>query len=371
MRGFLLVHPLVAVLLAACSPSPERRLETERRPSPEPTATFSIVALDPENGDLGVAVQSKFFGVGAVVPWVEAGTGAIATQAYANTSFGPRGLELLRKGQSPEEVLEKLLEADPEKDLRQLGIVDGKGRSHNFTGKRCFEWAGAHAEENFSVQGNLLVSQATVEAMAQAFRKSRGELSERLLAALEAGQQAGGDARGRQSAALSVARKNGGYGGYNNRYVDLRVDDHLSPIAELRRLLDLKSGKDAVSQARRLVRQGHMTEAVETLRGALARDPGRDPVHFELARILLAAGKEAEGRAELSAAVARAPVYDHYHYRAAEILAESGNAEECLEEIKKTLAINAAYAEVFRRAIKSPASAFRPLREKIESLLRS
>jgi len=371
MRGSLLLHSLVAVLLAACSSSPEGQLETGLRSSPEPTSTFSIVALDPESGDLGVAVQSKFFGVGAVVPWVEAGTGAIATQSYANTSFGPRGLELLREGRSPEEVARKLLEADPEKQFRQLGIVDGKGRSHSFTGDRCVEWAGARAGENFTAQGNLLVSRATVEAMARTFDESKGELAVRLLAALEAGQQAGGDARGRQSAALSVARKNGGYGGYNDRYVDLRVDDHPNPIAELRRLFDLNSGKDAVSQARRLVHQGHVERAAQRLRVAIARDPDRDSVHFELARVLLAAGKDEEGRAELSAAVARSPGYDHYHYRAAQILAESGSAAACLQEVEKTLAINSEYAEVFRREIESPVSAFRPLREKIESLLRS
>jgi uncharacterized Ntn-hydrolase superfamily protein len=318
-----------------------------------------------------VAVQSKFFGVGAVVPWVEAGTGAIATQAYANTSLGPRGLELLRQGQSPEDVARQLLDIDPEKQFRQLGIVDAKGRSHNFTGDRCVEWAGALAGDNFSVQGNLLVSQATVEAMARTFRESSGELAERLLAALEAGQHAGGDARGRQSAALCVARKNGGYGGYNDRYVDLRVDDHPNPIAELRRLLDVRSGKDAVSQARQLEHQGRVARAAEILRVAIARNPDRDSVHFELARILLTAGKHEEGRVELSAAVARSPGYDHYHYRAAQILAENGDAARCLEEIEKTLAINSEYAKVFRREVKSPVSVFRPLREKIESLLRS
>ncbi|HVR75091.1 MAG TPA: DUF1028 domain-containing protein [Planctomycetota bacterium] len=337
----------------------------------EAPSTFSIVAHDPETGDLGIAVQSRFFGVGAVVPWLSAGVGAIATQSYANTLYGPRGLELLASGLPPADVLKKLTEDDAERDFRQVGIVDSRGRSASFTGKRCLEWAGARSGDGFSVQGNILVSQATVDAMARAYAEARGELAERLVLALEAGQRAGGDARGRQSAAVVVARKGAGYGGFNDRYVDLRVDDHPSPLVELRRLVEIQVGKDPVSRARRLEHQGHVEEAAKILREALSREPGLDAARFELARLLLAAGKGDEGRSELVAAVARAPDYDHYHFHAAQILARAGLAEECLAEVKRTLEINPEYAAVFRREVESSVSPFRQLKERIETLLRS
>ncbi len=202
-------------------------------------ATFSIVAYDPTNGDLGVAVQSKFLAAGAVVPWAKAKVGAIATQSYANTSYGPKGLELMEKGLSAQEALERLIEEDEEQALRQVGIVDAKGNAAAYTGEECFEWAGHIIGANYACQGNILVSEETVQAMARAFEKAEGELADRLVAALEAGQAAGGDRRGRQSAALLVVREKGGYGGFNDRYVDLRVDDHPTPIQELKRLLDL------------------------------------------------------------------------------------------------------------------------------------
>lgn len=201
--------------------------------------TFSIVAFDPRNGDLGVAVQSKFLAVGAVVPWAQARVGAIATQSWANTTYGPRGLELLRRGLSAQEVVEALIAEDEGRDLRQVGIVDARGNAAAFTGKDCFEWAGHVVGENYACQGNILAGPRVVEAMAEAFEKAQGELAHRLVAALEAGQAAGGDRRGQQSAALLVVREKGGYGGFNDRYVDLRVDDHPEPIKELKRLLGL------------------------------------------------------------------------------------------------------------------------------------
>lgn len=201
--------------------------------------TFSIVACDPQVEELGVAVQSKFLAVGAVVPWAKAKVGAIATQSYSNTAYGPEGLKLLGEGLSPEEALERLTSADPERALRQVGMVDARGRAAAFTGERCLPWAGHLVGENFSCQGNILVSQAVVEAMAEAFTKASGSLAERLLAALQAGQAAGGDRRGRQSSALLVVREGGGYGGRNDRYIDLRADDHPRPIEELKRLFEL------------------------------------------------------------------------------------------------------------------------------------
>ena len=203
-------------------------------------ATFSIVAYDPEAGEWGVAVESKFLAVGPVVPWAAANVGAIATQAFANTSYGPRGLELLRSGLSAEEVVKKLTEEDEEREHRQLGVVDAQGRAAAFTGKECYEWAGHLVGDGYACQGNILASQRVVEAMAEAFEKTEGSLADRLLEALRAGQAAGGDRRGQQSAALLVVKERGGYGGFTDRLVDLRVDDHPQPIEELARLLKLQ-----------------------------------------------------------------------------------------------------------------------------------
>lgn len=202
-------------------------------------ATFSIVAADPGAGEVGVAVQSKFLSVGAAVPWVAADAGAIATQAWANTTYGPRGLELLRSGEPPERVVALLTGDDADAAQRQLGVVAPDGRSATFTGSACMEWAGGIAGSGFAVQGNILAGEAVVRSMAQTFAATRGALADRLVAALAAGQRAGGDRRGQQSAALVIAKPAGGYGGFNDRYVDLRVDDHAAPIAELARLLEL------------------------------------------------------------------------------------------------------------------------------------
>ncbi len=202
-------------------------------------ATFSIVALDAPTRSLGVAVQSKFLAVGAVVPWARAGVGAIATQALANTAYGPRGLELLAEGLEPEEVARRLVADDEGREDRQFGIVDARGRSAAFTGSRCFEWAGHVTGPGFAAQGNILAGPAVVEAMADAYLRTTGDLAARLVAALHAGQRAGGDRRGRQSAAILIVRERGGYGGFNDRYMDLRVDDHPDPIGELERLVGL------------------------------------------------------------------------------------------------------------------------------------
>ncbi len=200
--------------------------------------TFSIVAYDPQTGDLGIAVQSKFLAVGAVVPWAKAGVGAIATQAWANTSYGPRGLELLAEGKSPDEVREMLTAADTNADQRQFGIVDARGRAATYTGSGCNVWAGGVTGPNFAAQGNILVGEETVTAMAETFQREQGTLWRRLVAALAAAQRAGGDSRGQQSAALLIVREGGGYGGFNDRLMDLRVDDHPHPIEELARLVD-------------------------------------------------------------------------------------------------------------------------------------
>src|SRR6266480_8144269 len=202
-------------------------------------ATYSIAACDLDAGQWGVATQSKFLAVGAVVPWAEPHVGAIATQAYANPRYGPEGLSLLREGLSAEEVVERLTAADEGRDQRQLGVVDREGRSASFTGAECLEWAGGRTGPCYAAQGNILVSAETVDAIAETFESSKGPLAERLLDCLDAAQAAGGDRRGQQSAALLVVEQDGGYANLSDTIVELRVEDHELPLEELRRLYRL------------------------------------------------------------------------------------------------------------------------------------
>jgi len=201
--------------------------------------TFSIVACDLEEQTWGVAVASKFPAVGAVVPWAQAGIGAVATQSFANTSYGPRGLALMATGLSAEEALARLLEDDPERELRQVGLVDGQGRAATFSGSGCFAWAGGVSGKGYAVQGNILAGKRVVTALEKGFLKSKGDLAARLHAALLAGDRAGGDRRGRQSAAIYMVKPKGGYGGYNDRWLDYRVDDHEDPVPRLGELIEL------------------------------------------------------------------------------------------------------------------------------------
>ncbi len=206
---------------------------------PQLCGTFSIVAYDPETQELGVAVHSRVVAVGSIVPFAKAGVGAIATQSHANVSFGPRGLEMLEEGLAPEEVLEQLLESDEGRELRQVGIIAADGSTAQFTGGECVPWAGGKSGENYCVQGNILAGEEVVNAMADAFETTEGELADRLLAALDAGDAAGGDTRGKQAAALLIVREGWGYAGLNDRYRDIRVDDHPDPIVELRRVYEV------------------------------------------------------------------------------------------------------------------------------------
>ena len=202
--------------------------------------TFSIVACDLEEQAWGVAVASKFPAVGAVVPWAQALIGAVATQSFANTSFGPRGLALMGTGLSAQETLERLLEDDPDKELRQVGLVDAKGGSATFSGHGCFAWAGGAAGKGYAIQGNILADGKVVPAMERAFLKTKeGPLPTRFHAALLAGDRAGGDKRGRQSAAIYIAKPKAGYGGYLDRWLDYRVDDHEDPVPRLGELLEM------------------------------------------------------------------------------------------------------------------------------------
>src|SRR5437763_10176120 len=202
-------------------------------------ATYSIAACDPDSRQWGVATQSKFLGVGSVVPWAEPGVGAIATQAYANPRYGPEGLALLREGLRAEEVVERLTSGDDGRDHRQVGVVDREGRAATYSGAECLDWAGVRTGKCYAAQGNILVSAATVDAIAETFESSSGPLAERLLACLDAAQAAGGDRRGQQSAALLVVERDGGYAKLSDTVVELRVEDHERPLEELRRLYRL------------------------------------------------------------------------------------------------------------------------------------
>lgn len=215
--------------------------------------TFSIVGFDPVEKEWGIAVQSKFLGVGAVVPWAKAGVGAVATQSYANTTYGPKALELMAAGKTAEEALQIILEEDKEREMRQVGIIDARGNAVTFTGSECYSWAGGVAGLHFAAQGNILVDKTTVTQMAATFMEKKGTLAERLLAALDAGQDAGGDSRGQQSAALYVVKERGGYGAFNDRYIDLRVDEHPEPIKELIRIYALQQLYFAPSKPERIV----------------------------------------------------------------------------------------------------------------------
>lgn len=204
-----------------------------------PLTTFSIAAHDPAERAWGAAVASKFLAAGALVIWARAGAGAVATQAFAKVSLGPDGLALMERGTSAQAALDRLLENDSDRDHRQAGFVDAQGRVAAYTGPDCFKWAGHRTGTHYTCQGNILTGPETLDAMAQAFEATPGELAVRLVAALKAGDTAGGDRRGKQSAAVVVVRPNGGYGGDNDRYLDLRVDDHRDPVTRLSELLAL------------------------------------------------------------------------------------------------------------------------------------
>jgi uncharacterized Ntn-hydrolase superfamily protein len=202
--------------------------------------TYSIAARDAASGDLGIAVQSKFLAVGAVVPWARAGIGAVATQAFANVAYGPDVLALLAEGASAQAALDRLVSADALRDQRQAGVVDARGGSATYTGGHCFAWAGGRTGPGYAAQGNILAGPGVVDGLADTFVAGGRPLPELLVACLAAADAAGGDRRGRESAALLVVREGGGYGGGNDRWIDLRVDDHADPIGQLGRLLDLQ-----------------------------------------------------------------------------------------------------------------------------------
>jgi len=240
--------------------------------APPDPSTFSIVAADPEAGEVGVAVASRFFSVGSVVPWAEAGVGAVATQAFANTSYGPRGLELLARGLSADETISVLTREDEGRDRRQVGVVAADGGAASYTGPGCNAWAGGRSGPGYAAQGNILTGAEVVAAMERAFLDSAGRpLADRLYAALAAGDAAGGDSRGKQSAALVVVREGGGYGGFNDRAIDVRVDDHAEPIVELGRLVDLALVNDLWNRGWSAFRAGRRGEDLAWQEKTLAK----------------------------------------------------------------------------------------------------
>jgi uncharacterized Ntn-hydrolase superfamily protein len=247
--------------------------------------TFSLVAADPDTGEVGVAVQSKYFAVGAVVPWARAGVGAVATQAAGVAVYGPRILEGLLEGRPVDDALADVLADDPEWETRQIGVVTADGEAISLTGERCIPWAGSIVRDHFAVQGNLLTGPEVVEEMARAFEETEGPLGERLLAALEAGQEAGGDRRGQQSAALIVERTGAHLESRDgiDRIVDLRVDDHPAPIAELRRLWDIQLRWDALRRASGFYRGLDYGRGIEVLEEALDRFPDDATILYDLA----------------------------------------------------------------------------------------
>jgi len=236
--ALLLAQSLALVLLLV--PSDTRSPVHGSRLTTPLFSTFSIVARDPANGDLGVAVQSKFPNVRVAVPFAKAGVGAVATQSFANSDFGTKGLKLLALGATPQEALAIIGRDDADLQDRQVGIVDARGRTATFTGKKCFAWAGGRTGTDYAIQGNILVSEATVDAMEKAFLQTKGPLAQRLLASIKAGAEAGGDKRGRQSAALLVVRDGASYDGKSDTYVDISVYDAPDPIAEILRLYELQ-----------------------------------------------------------------------------------------------------------------------------------
>jgi uncharacterized Ntn-hydrolase superfamily protein len=269
----------------------------------QPISTFSIVARDSVSGECGVAVASRFFAVGSVVPWARADAGAVATQSFCNTSFGWRGLDLMHQGLTPQEALMVLLRGDEDPEHRQVGMVAADGQSVTFTGKSCIPWAGGRNGRNYAVQGNILTGEQVVVDMEKVFLTTEGTLADRLYAALKAGDAAGGDSRGKQSAALLVVKQGAGYGGFTDRAIDIRVDDHPDPFAELKRLLDYGQMNYAWNEGWTLFTRKEFSAALPKIEHAASLAPANPELLYDLAVIRLAAGRREEALGVLKQAV--------------------------------------------------------------------
>ena len=253
--------------------------------------TYSIVARDPETGEMGVAVQSHWFSVGSIVAWGEAGVGVVATQSFVNPSFGPRGLELMKNGMSAEEALDLLIASDEGREFRQLAILDASGNVKAFTGNKCIEGAGHIAGDNYSVQANLMLNDLVPKAMAEAFEKSNGPLAERMIAAMEAAQNAGGDIRGQQSASILVVRGNSTGNLWEDRLIDLRVEDHPQPIDEIKRLLEVYRAYEHMNNGDVAVEKNNMELAMKNYSAAMAMFPDNLEMKYWTAITLVNVGE--------------------------------------------------------------------------------
>jgi uncharacterized Ntn-hydrolase superfamily protein len=292
--------------------------------SPDPWfSTFSIIAFDPATNELGVGVQSRAFGAGAAVPYAKPGVGAVATQASANRSYGPKAIALLEQGLSPAEVVKRITDEDPGRDTRQVGVIDTKGRSAVYTGKRVIDrnndpkdvvhfgaWAGHATGKNFSVQGNTLASEAVVKAMADAYEHGKGSMAERLMDALDAGQSKGGDVRGMQSAGILVVKPLPPNSESTvERIVDIRVDDATNPFVELRRLLNITLGvpNKLTEQSAQLAKDGKFADAIAQQKKAIEIAPNQERLHYALAQRYAQAGEPVNALKPLEEAVRRQP----------------------------------------------------------------
>ena len=293
--------------------------------------TYSIVARDPATGCLGVAVQSHWFSVGGNVAWAEAGVGAIATQAWGEPSYGPLGLELMRAGKTPRQALDALLAADEQRELRQVAMVDASGAAAAHTGKRCLQAAGNITGDGFSVQANMMLSPTVPPAMAQAYGSSQGDLPERLLCALEAAQAAGGDIRGQQSACLKVVSGKRTGAPWTEVLFDLRVEDHPSPLVELRRLVQVQRGYTLMNQGDDFLAKGEIDRAMEAYAAAEALVPGNLEPAFWHAVALADLGRTEEALAIFARVVLAEPAWAELYGR----LSAAGFAKENPEVIKK------------------------------------
>ncbi len=276
---------------------------TDWKPRPPFASTFSIVALDPDTGELGVAVQSHWFSVGSLVPWAAFGVGAVATQSFVEVAYGPESLRLMREGRSPKEALDLLTRKDEQRAVRQVGIIDARGRTATWTGEGCITHAGHTSGKNFSVQGNLLASAEVWGTMASAFESAEGRLADRLLAALDAGQSAGGDVRGMQSAAILVVGRGEPGKPWTQKKIDLRVEDHPEPIEELRRLVRLQQAYDLANEGDSLVGQKKFEAAFRAYDQALSLDPDNDELIFWRGSMYMMAGKPEAALADVRRAV--------------------------------------------------------------------
>ena len=272
-----------------------------------PVHTYSIVARDSVTGELGVAVQSHWFSVGAHVAWAEAGVGAVATQSFTEVSYGPLGLSLMRAGKTAAQALSALTTADPQRDVRQVAMVDAKGGAAVFTGARCIAAAGDHQGAQYSVQANLMEKDTVWNAMARAYETTKGDLADRLLAALEAAQNEGGDIRGKQSAAILIVPGASSGRPWADRVMDLRVEDHAEPVKELRRLVDIHRAYERMDEGDRQMAANNLPGALEAYAAAAARLPDNPEVKYWAAVTMITAGQEKEALAYFREVFAKEP----------------------------------------------------------------